>query len=120
LWKFIKSQGDKKLGQKELKRITAELAAGYPDSDKVKIAQEFQYVVTIVLPLLAQRVLRGRKKGLNNISEMWKFIKEDSERLFEGALSQIERVKVIFVVSKFMNNRHIGEMITEQALEIVG
>ncbi len=108
------------MGQKELEGITTELASGYPDSDKVKIAQEFQDVVVMVLPLLAKRVLLGRKQGLKNTSEMWAFIKEDSERLFEGALTQIERVKVIFVVSKFMNNRHIGETITEQAQEMAG
>ena len=108
------------MSQKELEGITAELAAGYPDSDKVKIAQEFQNVITTVLPLLVQRVLLGRKQGLKNTSDMWKFIREDSERLFAGSVTQIERVKVIFVVSKFMNNKHIGEMITEQALETAG
>jgi hypothetical protein len=38
--------------------------------------------------------------------------------LFEEALEKVERVKVIFVASKFMNNKLIGEMITKQALEI--
>ena len=108
------------MGQKELKEITVELASGYPDSDKVKTAQEFLNVLTAVLPLLVERVQLGREQGLKNTSEMWKFIKEDSERLFEGVVTQIERVKVIFVVSKFMNNRLIGEMITEQALETAG
>ncbi len=108
------------MGQKEIEEIAAELASGYPDSDKARIAQEFQSVVKIVLPPLAERASLALNRGIDNITEMWQLIRADSERLFEEALLKVERVKVIFVASKFMNNKLIGEMITKRALEIAG
>ena len=104
----------------ELEEIAAELASGYPSSDKTTIAQEFQNVVEMVLPLLAQRVSRARNRGLKDTTEMWEFIRKDSEKLFGGTLAQVARIKVIFVASKFLNNKLIGGMITKQAMEIAG
>lgn len=106
------------MGQKELTEITAALASDYPDSNKVKTSGEFQRVLEIVLPLLAGRASRTLGRGTTNITEAWELIREDSERLFEKALAGVERVKVIFVASKFMNNKLIGEMITKQAMEL--
>ena len=106
------------MGQKEIKEIAAELASGYPDSDKARIAQEFQGVVQIVMLPLAERASLAINRGTDSITEMWEFVRADSERLFEEALKKVERVKVIFVASKFINNKFIGEMITKQALEI--
>lgn len=108
------------MGKKELEEIAAELASGYPGNDKTRIAQEFQNVVEMVLPLLAQRVSLAGSRGLKNTTETWEFVRKDGEKLFAGALTQIDRVKVIFVASKFLNNKLIGEMITRQALEMAG
>lgn len=106
------------MGQQEIKTIAAELAAGYPGSDKAGITQEFQNVVEIVLPLLALGASLARERGMEDITQTWEFIREDSERLFEQALAKVERVKVIYVASKFMNNKLIGELVTKQALEM--
>lgn len=106
------------MGQQEIKAIAAELAAGYPGSDKAGITQEFQNIVEIVLPLLAQRTSLARERGMEDITQTWEFIRKDSEGLFEKALAKAERVKVIYVASKFMNNKLIGELVTKQALEI--
>ena len=106
------------MSQKEIAEIAAALASGYPGVDKVGTAQKFQSVVEIVLPLLARRVSPDAGKGTENITELWQLIREDSEGLFEEALEKADRVKVIFVASKFMNNKLIGEMVTQQALEI--
>ncbi len=108
------------MGKKELEEIAAELASGYPGNDKTRIAQEFQNVVEMVLPLLAQRVSLAGNRGLKNTTEMWEFVRKDGEKLFEEALLKVERVKVIFVASKFLNNKLIGGMITKQALEMAG
>jgi len=106
------------LSQKELAEIAVALASGYPGGDKAGTAQEFQSVVEIVLPPLAKRASLAISRGIENITETWQLIREDSERLFQEALEKVDRVKVIFVASKFMNNRLIGEMFTKQALEI--
>ncbi len=106
------------MSQKELAEISAALASEYPDSDKVKTAQEFQSVLETVLPALASRALPAIGQGVTNIGEAWQFIRADSEGLFGEALEKVDRVKVIFVASKFMNNKLIGETVTRQALEI--
>lgn len=106
------------MGKKEIEEIAAELASGYPDNDKARLSQEFLSVVKIVLPPLAKRASLALNRGVVNITETWQLVRADSERLFEEALEKVERVKVIFVASKFMNNKLIGEMITKQALEI--
>ncbi len=106
------------MSQKEIEEIVAALASGYPDSDKTRIAQEFQSVVEAILPPLAHRASLAIGRGIENITEAWQNTKEDSEGLFEEALKKVDRVKVIFVASKFMNNKLIGEMITKQAMEI--
>ena len=106
------------MSQKELAEIAAALASGYPGGDKVGTAQEFQSVVETVLPPLADRASLAIGRGIENVTETWQVVREDSEGLFEDALGKVDRVKVIFVASKFMNNKLIGEMITKQALEI--
>ncbi len=104
--------------QKEIEEIAAELASGYPDSDKARTAQEFQSVVEAILHPLAHRASLTICRGIENITETWQNIREDSEGLFEEALKKVDRIKVIFVASKFMNNKLIGEMITKRAMEI--
>jgi len=106
------------LSRKELTEIVAELASGYPGGNKDKTSQEFQSVVEIVLPPLAHRASLAIGRGIENVTEAWQLIREDSEGLFEKALEKVDRIKVIFVASKFMNNKLIGEMITKQALEM--
>ncbi len=106
------------MSQKGLAEIAAELVSGYPDSDKARTAEELQSVVEAILPPLAHRASLTIGRGIENITETWQNIREDSEGLFEKALAGVERVKVIFVASKFMNNKLIGEMITKQAMEI--
>lgn len=106
------------MGRKELVEIADVLASGYPGGDKVKTSQEFQNVMEIVLPLLARRASLAVGRGIENVTEVWQLIREDSEGLFGGALEKVGRIKVIFVASKFINNKLIGEMMTKQALEI--
>lgn len=106
------------MSQKEIEEIAAALASGYPDSDKARTAQEFQSVVEAILPHLAHRTSLTIGRGIENITETWQNIRGDSEGLFEEALKKVDRIKVIFVASKFMNNKLIGEMITKQAMEI--
>ncbi len=106
------------MSQKELAEIAAALASEYPGGDKARMSREFQSVVEAVLPTLAHRASLAIGRGIENITETWQLIREDSEGLFEEALKKVDRIKVIFVASKFMNNKLIGGMITKQALEI--
>lgn len=109
------------MSRKEFTEIAAVLASEYLSSNnKVKTTQEFQSVVEIILPALARRAQSALDKGIRNTTQIWQLIREDSEGLFENALEKVDRVKVIFVASKFMNNKLIGEMITNQALEMTG
>ena len=52
------------MSQKELAEIVTELATGYPSGDKTRIAQEFQDVVEVALPLLAQRASLALDRGM--------------------------------------------------------
>lgn len=106
------------MSQEELVEIATALASGYPNDNNVKTSREFQSIVETVLPSLAHRAALAIRKGIKDIPEAWQLIREDSEELFKEALGKSDRVKVIFVASKFMNNKLIGEMITKQALEI--
>ncbi|MEW6034631.1 MAG: hypothetical protein AB1603_07235 [Chloroflexota bacterium] len=106
------------MSQKELAEIAAALASEYPGGDKAGTAQEFQSVVETVLPPLAYRASLTIGRGVEDVTETWQLIREGSEGLFEEALKKADRVKVIFVASKFTNNKLIGEMVTKQALEI--
>lgn len=100
----------------KLKDIALELASGYPNQDTSKVATEFAEILRIVLPTLTEKVGAARQQGSGSVEEVWKAIREEAEASFQAALDQVERLKILYVASKFMNNKMIGTMITQAAL----
>jgi len=96
--------------------IAAHLASGYPSDDPPAVAAEFAQILKVALPALAEKAEAARLRGGGSAEEVWKAIRVDAEGSFRAALSGIARVKVLYVASKFMNNRAIGTMITQAAL----
>jgi len=99
-----------------LEDIAAQLASGYPGEDTAAVAVEFAEVLRIVLPALTERAGAARHQGEASVDEVWKAIRGDSEASFRAALSKVARMKVLYVASKFMNNKAIGTMITRAVL----
>jgi len=72
----------------------------------------------IILPALTEKVDAARHRGGGSVEEAWKAIRGDSEASFQAALNTVARVKVLYVASKFMNNKAVGTMITQAALTL--
>ena len=106
------------MNTKSLDEVGQALAAGYPSPDKERLTGELARVVEIVLPSLAGRASAALNQGKTELEEVWKAIREDSEELFAPAIKGIERVKVIYVASKFANNKGIGEQVTALAIDL--
>lgn len=98
--------------------IGAQLASGYPGEEVSAVATEFAEVLRIVLPTLAEKAEAARQQGSGSIEEVWKAIRGDSEASFQAALNRVARLKVLYVASKFMNNKAVGTMITQAALTL--
>jgi len=100
----------------KLEDIAYGLASGYPGQDTSKVASEFAEILRTVLLALSEKAGMARQLRSSSVEEVWKAIRGESEACFQAALDRTERLKVLYVASKFMNNRTIGTMITEAAL----
>ncbi len=104
----------------KLEDIAAALASGYPDQDTAGVAAEFAEILRIVLPALTEKAGAARRQGSTSVEEVWKAIRGESEASFQAALDEVGRLRVLYVASKFMNNKAIGTMITQAALSVAG
>jgi hypothetical protein len=100
----------------KVEEIARELASGYPNHDALRVTGEFVEILDAVLPALAEKTAGAREQGADSVEAVWKAIRDEAETVFQATLDRVERLKVVYVVSKFMNNRKIGTMITEAAL----
>lgn len=98
--------------------IARELASGYPDHDALKVAREFAEILETAMPALAAKAAWAQDQGAGSAEAAWKAIRDEAETVFQPTLGRMERLKVVYVVSKFMNNKKIGTMITEAALDL--
>lgn len=98
--------------------IARELAAGYPAADAEATQRELRRVLDIALITLAPKAHAARQAGKSSILEIWKAIRRDAEADFQPALAEVERLKVVYVASKFMNNKAVGTAITEVTLAL--
>ena len=94
------------------------LAAGYPSPDTDSTRRELARVVEVALPSLATRASSALREGKKEVEDIWKAIREDSEGVFASALGEVDRVKVIYVASKFANNELIGDLMTRLAIDL--
>lgn len=101
---------------RDLAEIIRELAAGYPAADVEATQRELRQVLDIALTTLSPKAQAARQAGQSSIQEIWKAIRSGAEADFQPALAEVERLKVVYVASKFMNNKAVGTAITEVAL----
>lgn len=108
------------MSSKSLEEVGLALTEGYPAQDIESTRKELTRVVEMVLPALALRASSALNDEKKEVEEVWKFIREGSEQLFAPALKEkeIERVKVIYVASKFANNKFIGNLMTSLAIDL--
>ena len=103
---------------RNLAEITLELVAGYPTADVEATQRELRRVLDVALITLTPKAQAIRQAGQSSILEIWKAIRTDAEADFQPALAEVERLKVVYIASKFMNNRAVGTAITELALAL--
>lgn len=104
------------MAAKSLEEIAGDLASGYPTQDLEAAQQAVLRVLKAVLPALTRRAVAAREAGATSAEEVWKVIRREAEPDFQPVLTQVERPQVVYVASKFLNNRAIGTAVTEVAL----
>jgi hypothetical protein len=107
------------MSARNLSEITQELAAGYPAADVEATQQALRRVLDVALTTLVPKAEAARRAGRSSILEVWKAIRGGAEVDFHPALAEAGRLKVVYMASKFMNNRAVGTAITEVALALV-
>lgn len=100
----------------DLASLAGKLAAGYPAETPEQVRRDFQRVLEAVLPALTSRVQAAQRAGRTSVEDVWKAMRQEAEEDFRAALGQVDRQKVIYVASKFLNNRAVGTAITAVAL----
>lgn len=83
-----------------------------------EIHRDFTKVLEIVLPTLVKKAAKVKQEGKDSTEEIWKAIRGEAESDFEKALEYSDRLKVLYITSKFMNNKTVGTAITEIALKL--
>lgn len=106
------------MSRSSLEEVALVLAEGYPSPDMDLTGKQLARVVAVALPSLTSRAASALREGREGVEDIWKAIREDSEELFGPALREIERVKVIYVASKFANNKTIGSLMTRLAIDL--
>lgn len=104
------------MAEEEFRELVQDLAAGYPGEDLEGNKRDIAQVLETVLPALAQEASDVKRGGKESPEEIWKTIRNMAESAFEKALQQSNRLKVLYVTSKFMNNKKVGTAITDIAL----
>jgi len=103
---------------RRIEEIARDLVSGYPTQEPERVQQELTQVLEVVLPALADKAASARRQGKDSVEEIWKALRSTAEEDFHRALAHVERLKVLYVASKFMNNKAVGTSITETALEL--
>ena len=98
--------------------LVDELVKEYVESkyDKKYLKEKVTEILEFILPEIAIIIKDMKEKEIVNI---WNSIKEDEKikNLFKMAMEKIERPIVIYVASKFENNKYFGTRIIEDALK---
>jgi len=100
-----------------IQNLSIEFVKEYKGSkyDEEHLKEKIQKALEVIIPKIASII--KSENGQEPIN-LWKAIKENGkiDKLFEKSLGEIERPIVIYVASKFKNNRYLGVKIIEEAL----
>ncbi len=98
--------------------LTNELVSGYTQSKYKKeyLKERIQTILEFIIPKIA--VIIENKEEREPV-KLWNVVKEEEEikNLFRELLEKVERPIVIYVASKFQNNKYFGTKIIEEALK---
>ena len=101
-----------------MQNLLDELIDDYVESryDKGYLKEKIKEILEFMLPRIAIVIKNKEEKEL---VKLWNIIKEDNiiKNLFRKTLEKIERPIVIYVASKFENNKYFGTKIIEEALK---
>ena len=95
-----------------------ELVSDYTQSkyDKKYLREKIQRILEFIIPGIAA-IIKNKKE--REPVKLWNAIKEDEEikSLFRKLLEKMERPIIIYVASKFQNNKYFGTKIIEEAIK---
>ena len=101
-----------------MQNLLDELIDDYVESryDKGYLKEKIKEILEFILPEIAIVIKNKEEKEL---VKLWNIIKEDNiiKNLFRKTLEKVERPIVIYVASKFENNKYFGTKIIEEALK---
>lgn len=97
-----------------LKEIAQNLSKDYPEGIT---EDEVLNIINDVLPRIGDRLKDLFPNSKPSVLDGWNVIKEESEKLFEPLLSKYDMLKILYVASKFRNNKTIGTTIIEKGLK---
>ena len=96
-----------------------ELAEGYVQSkyDEKYLKEKIDGILKFILPKIAVVIKNKEEK---EPVKLWNTVREDEkiDDSFEELFEKIDRLIVIYVVSKFKNNQYFGRRIIEEALKL--
>ena len=102
----------------EQENLTNELVNDYTKSkyDKGYLKEKINEILEFVLPIIKNIIKNKEEK---DIFRLWDTIKEvkEIEKLLRKLIKKIDRPIIIYVASKFENNKYFGTRIIEEALK---
>jgi hypothetical protein len=101
-----------------MQNLIDELASGYIQSkyNEKYLREKIKKTLEFIIPYI--RIILKNKREKEPII-LWNDVKEDKEveRLFKELLKEVDRPIIIYVASKFKNNRYFGIKIIKEALK---
>jgi len=101
-----------------MQNLINELINGYTQSkyDERYLKERLNEILGFILPKIAS-IIRNRKEKESVM--LWNAVKEDEKikNLFRELAEKIEIPIIIYVASKFENNKYFGTKIIEEALK---
>ena len=99
-----------------VQNLTNELVNEYVQSkyDKGYLKEKINEILDLMLPIIKNIIKNKEEK---ETFRLWNIIKEDEEieKLLRKLIEKIDMPVVIYVASKFKNNRYFGTRIIEEA-----
>lgn len=102
--------------RQSLKDAVQALSKGYSEGIT---EDEVLSIINDVLPRIRDKLKELFPQDKPSGMDAWNAVREDAESLFEPLVAKHDMLKVLYVTSKFKNNKNIGTAITEEGLKEV-
>ncbi len=98
-----------------LNEIAKILSKDYPEGIN---EDEVVSMIKDVLPAIRDKLKKTFKDDKPSLLDGWNDVREDAEGMFEPLLSKYDMLKIVYIASKFKNNKNIGTAIVEMSNEL--